>query len=1033
MNLVKKIILSLFLILFLFLDVFCQWEQTNGPRAENLNCFERKDSMLMIGTWNGFYISTNNGLEWEHKLSNLNRIHALIAKDSTILAGAAFDGIHKSTDNGETWTYSSSGLADQYCMDFYINNDTILAGLKDEVYYSINNGDTWIPSTGINWKYACQFTKFDQNIFVATHYDGIYKSVDGGLNWNKVLSYTGTYYSKIGSNSTSIIAISDTNKVQKSDDGGVSWQTIQINLDSTYYECLYVKDSNIYIGTRRKGIYYSPDNGQNWSEINNGLTQFYIQSIYSDSMGLYAGTYSGFFYSSDNGLNWNNYNNGFKHVSVDNLEIDYPNIYTSGDYGLNKSEDNGGTWTQIYNNMEPSSYYPEFEKSGNNLYCINYGNGFYFSSDNGDNWELRNNGLPCKGLRKIAKSGSNIFIVSDSCGVYRSSDEGLNWTFAGNGLPLNCHPYLLEANDTVIYISFQYAYSDLYRSFDQGQTWSNTNMPVNMMDIQDSVIIVNSEASLKVSVNNGLNWSTYNTGIPDLTYSPGYRDIACIATNGTDFFLGTSTNGIYKLENSTWLPINAGYPFIGNCNVYDIESNDSVVYIGEIYGGVWKRNISDIVINEYRGNVYKDDNNNGNPDIGEVPVSNIMINARMSNTYTTTDSLGDYIIHTNVLFDTLQAINYNLYANVNPPIYEVAQADTGKDFGFYYLPNINDLRVELTSMTDPNPGFDNYIYITYSNVGTTVMNGEVRMKCDTNLTYYYANPSPDNIINDTLIWWFNNLDILESRNIIITCNVPVTVPLGSFLSSEAKVLPIIGDTVPTDNIDCMREIVVGSYDPNDKKVEPAEGITPNHISNNENLEYLIRFQNTGTDTATFIRIIDTLDQNLYIPSFHVIAASHPYTYSISGHGVIDFFFDQIMLPDSNSNELESHGFIKYAIEAKQNLQIGDSIENKAYIYFDYNVPIITNTTLTEVIDPTYINEKIKSGTDNILLFPNPTNDYFKVVGNNIIKIEIFNELGGLILMTSMKENIDLKNQSKGIYLIKITTKDFIYTKRLIKL
>ncbi len=56
-----------------------------------------------------------------------------------------------------------------------------------------------------------------------------------------------------------------------------------------------------------------------------------------------------------------------------------------------------------------------------------------------------------------------------------------------------------------------------------------------------------------------------------------------------------------------------------------------------------------------------------------------------------------------------------------------------------------------------------------------------------------------------------------------------------------------------------------------------------------------------------------------------------------------------MLVDSIKNEPKSHGYIVYKIKAKQNVQIGDVIKNTAAIYFDYNLPIFTNTEMTTVV------------------------------------------------------------------------------------
>lgn len=142
--------------------------------------------------------------------------------------------------------------------------------------------------------------------------------------------------------------------------------------------------------------------------------------------------------------------------------------------------------------------------------------------------------------------------------------------------------------------------------------------------------------------------------------------------------------------------------------------------------------------------------------------------------------------------------------------------------------------------------------------------------------------------------------------------------------------------------DCQSSI--GAYDPNDKRGFPLGYDDEHYIFDNTAINYHIRFQNTGTDTAFTVKIIDTLSTYLDPTSIQVGASSHPYTWELDQQGIISFTFNNIMLPDSNINEPASHGFVKFKI----NQQLGNiddtRIENSAAIYFDFNEPVITNTT-----------------------------------------------------------------------------------------
>lgn len=147
-------------------------------------------------------------------------------------------------------------------------------------------------------------------------------------------------------------------------------------------------------------------------------------------------------------------------------------------------------------------------------------------------------------------------------------------------------------------------------------------------------------------------------------------------------------------------------------------------------------------------------------------------------------------------------------------------------------------------------------------------------------------------------------------------------------------------------ISCLE--IIDSYDPNDKQVIPAGISAMHYVAEGSLLEYTIRFQNTGTDTAYSVVITDLLDKNMDISSLKVGLSSHPVKWELSGEeqANITWRFYHINLPDSTTNEKASHGFVKFKIRPKSESSFGTIIKNKAAIYFDYNSPIITNETLT---------------------------------------------------------------------------------------
>ncbi|MEM6723653.1 MAG: T9SS type A sorting domain-containing protein, partial [Bacteroidota bacterium] len=127
------------------------------------------------------------------------------------------------------------------------------------------------------------------------------------------------------------------------------------------------------------------------------------------------------------------------------------------------------------------------------------------------------------------------------------------------------------------------------------------------------------------------------------------------------------------------------------------------------------------------------------------------------------------------------------------------------------------------------------------------------------------------------------------------------------------------------------------------------GVGVNHyIEANTELEYKIRFQNTGTDTAFTVVVRDTLPDELDLTTLIMGTSSHVYRYDIREGKILVVTYDNIMLPDSNVNEPASNGFFKFKIQQQPDLPIGTIINNRAGIYFDFNEPVITNNTFLEI-------------------------------------------------------------------------------------
>jgi outer membrane protein assembly factor BamB len=223
--------------------------------------------------------------------------------------------------------------------------------------------------------------------------------------------------------------------------------------------------------------------------------------------------------------------------------------------------------------------------------------------------------------------------------------------------------------------------------------------------------------------------------------------------------------------------------------------------------------------------------------------------------------------------------------------------------------------------------------------------------------------------------------LVESNQISATLEGCGVNSAGGFSTGFVNQFPLLTGS-PFVDIECRENI--GAYDPNDKQALPR-GYGPLHyLKPDTDIEYHIRFQNTGTDTAFTVVIRDTLSAWLDPGSVKPGAASHPYRWQLSGEGVLSFTFDQIMLPDSNVNEPASHGFVKFFVSQYLGNPLGIRIENRAGIYFDFNAPIITNTAF-HTLGKDFV-EIISSddqgpgrpGGLSVRLMPNPASEWVSI-------------------------------------------------------
>ena len=236
------------------------------------------------------------------------------------------------------------------------------------------------------------------------------------------------------------------------------------------------------------------------------------------------------------------------------------------------------------------------------------------------------------------------------------------------------------------------------------------------------------------------------------------------------------------------------------------------------------------------------------------------------------------------------------------------------------------------------------------------------------------------------------------------------------------------DESPAVDIDCT--VNIGSFDPNDKHGYPVGYGADHYVRPGTDIEYLIRFQNTGTDTAFTVQIVDTLSSWLDPATIRFGASSHAYRYDLNGEGIVHFIFENILLPDSNTNEVASHGFAKFIIKPRLDAPLETLIENTAAIYFDFNDPVFTNTTFHR-LGNNFITVGLWQPVvpeARVIAMPNPFSEQTILEVSGLarttgLRLQVFDLRGNVVReMESDNEFFQLRKGDcpSGIYLFKIT-------------
>ncbi len=918
------------------------WSAVSDPGLNERLAVTNSGTMLLYGNSGYYHRSTDGGMTWDSlslsgQPSNPQKINSLLTLPSgqILCSDTAGNELFHSGDDGLSWTQQA---ADRHVdLLFYLPGGDIL-GKDSLLYRSSDNGIHWnLSNAGVSENTVQSISFSNANAIFVTTDDGLWRSLDGNT-WTQVLTGTFTYQHKQS------IAVGEAqhlladpggywnNKILWSEDWGDSFTDITPQNTSPIwfpFVALSPGDS-VFFTNGEEGILRSADHGISWEYVINDNT--YATNMVFHPSGRYFVLFETYnkppYYSDDFGKTWQpvpNFPGSFQPAT---LTIGPGGVLYVRDfeYGLlARSADNGASW-QVSD--IPVSYnfthLPLLEDAAGHFWSGDSDGNMVLSADQGITWQTQ-------------PAISSVYLTSYTL----SPDQYVYLTLLGDGLYRTTAPATQGA----------YLRGNVRKDADADCSTPDAQQPLANWAVEAAgnytfYTTTDSAGAYQFYVDTGTYSVTARTP-QQLWWS--FCDSTQTVVLDSLFGADTLDFAAIALGECPLMTVDVVIPTLRRCfdnNVYVQYCNQGGETADSAYLDLTLDPSMNFVSSDQQ---YSDLGNNiyrfflGNIQSGQCGQFNLRAH-----------------LDCNAVSGQTHCVEAHAYPDtlcVPTPDWSGAQIvatatclDTSVQFKLY-----ND-------GTAPSHPLD-YIIIEDDVV---LMSGQKQ---------YNLN---DSVVTDVPAnghtWRIESQQ--EPGHPFSVQAVAFNEGCGGFESLGFVNQFNVNTFQPSWDQTCVQN--TNSYDPNDKQGFPL-GFGDEHVIRpGGELEYLIRFQNTGTDTAFTIVIRDTLSPWLDPASVRPGASSHPCTWALSGQGVLRFTFSNILLPDSNINLAASQGFVSFKINQRQDVPPGAKIFNTADIYFDFNEAVTTNQTLHTVgidyITGTYL-PPVQKKQSTVSVSPNPVAEY----------------------------------------------------------
>jgi len=324
----KKIVISLVLIVIFSINGRSQWTIQNSPTTENLFgvYFVSATTGVAVGDNGTMIRTTDGGSNWSLlSIVTSKRLKSVYFPSSTIGYAVGNDGVMlKTSDGGQNWSLLTSVTTEKLeSVWFFDDNTGFVGGYNAAIYKTVDGGSTWILSNN--------GTQSNQNIldmhwisasigYAAITQGGVHGVLitnDGGANWVKSIvshSFVTCIHFTDAMNGH---AAGSWSHIWSTDDGAQTWTTIDSisGIYSIEYTAMYFPTSSTgYIVAWGGNIMKTTNGGVSYTKLDTITTNDLMDIHFPDATVGYVVGYGGFIMKKGGGI-------GIEENLVDNQSV----------------------------------------------------------------------------------------------------------------------------------------------------------------------------------------------------------------------------------------------------------------------------------------------------------------------------------------------------------------------------------------------------------------------------------------------------------------------------------------------------------------------------------------------------------------------------------------------------------------------------------------------------------------------------------------------------------------------------------------